>query len=126
MRRKGRTYGDSCWTALALDGVGERWVLLVVHELILGPKRFADLCAGAGRRSRPSLSVQQWAAWSEEAAPFAGGGSRTVLSRRRDRAGREVYEPVRERAEDEDHIEGGEAPHQDGRSHANAHLPAYA
>ena len=32
--------------AHALDLVGERWALLVVRELMLGPKRFTDLRAG--------------------------------------------------------------------------------
>ena len=32
--------------ARALDVVGERWALLVVPELLLGPKRFTDLRAG--------------------------------------------------------------------------------
>ncbi len=41
-----RTYGDSCGIARALDLVGERWALLVVRELLLGPKRFTDLRAG--------------------------------------------------------------------------------
>jgi DNA-binding HxlR family transcriptional regulator len=41
-----RTYGDLCGIARALDVVGERWALLVVRELILGPKRFTDLRAG--------------------------------------------------------------------------------
>src|SRR6201992_2841084 len=41
-----RTYGDSCGIARALDIVGERWALLVVRELLLGPKRFTDLRAG--------------------------------------------------------------------------------
>lgn len=41
-----RTYGDACKTAHALDLVGERWALLVVRELLLGPKRFTDLRAG--------------------------------------------------------------------------------
>jgi DNA-binding HxlR family transcriptional regulator len=41
-----RTYGDSCGIARALDLVGERWALLVVRELVLGPKRFTDLRAG--------------------------------------------------------------------------------
>ena len=41
-----RTYGDRCGVARALDLVGERWALLVVRELILGPKRFTDLRAG--------------------------------------------------------------------------------
>jgi DNA-binding HxlR family transcriptional regulator len=41
-----RTYGDACGIARALDLVGERWALLVVRELLLGPKRFTDLRAG--------------------------------------------------------------------------------
>ena len=41
-----RTYGDSCGIARALDLVGERWGLLVVRELLLGPKRFTDLRNG--------------------------------------------------------------------------------
>src|SRR3954451_11558889 len=41
-----RTYGDRCGIARALDAVGERWALLVVRELLLGPKRFTDLRAG--------------------------------------------------------------------------------
>ena len=43
---KTRTYGDRCGIARALDLVGERWSLLVVRELLLGPKRFTDLRAG--------------------------------------------------------------------------------
>jgi DNA-binding HxlR family transcriptional regulator len=41
-----RTYGDlgdACRAANALDFVGDRWTLIVMRELILGPKRFADL-----------------------------------------------------------------------------------
>jgi DNA-binding HxlR family transcriptional regulator len=41
-----RTYGDRCGVARALDLVGERWALLVVRELLLGPKRFTDLRSG--------------------------------------------------------------------------------
>src|SRR4051794_22129046 len=41
-----RTYGDRCGVARALDLVGDRWALLVVRELLLGPKRFSDLRAG--------------------------------------------------------------------------------
>ena len=41
-----RTYGDPCGIARALDVIGERWALLVVRELLLGPKRFTDLRAG--------------------------------------------------------------------------------
>ena len=41
-----RTYNQYCGLARALDLVGERWALLVVRELVLGPKRFTDLQAG--------------------------------------------------------------------------------
>jgi DNA-binding HxlR family transcriptional regulator len=41
-----RKYGDRCGIARALDLIGERWALLVVRELLLGPKRFTDLRAG--------------------------------------------------------------------------------
>lgn len=40
-----RSYGDPCGIARALDVLGERWALLVVRELLLGPKRFTDLRA---------------------------------------------------------------------------------
>jgi DNA-binding HxlR family transcriptional regulator len=41
-----RSYGDQCGVARSLDVIGERWALLVVRELLLGPKRFNDLLAG--------------------------------------------------------------------------------
>jgi DNA-binding HxlR family transcriptional regulator len=41
-----RSYGDGCGIAHALDLVGERWALLIVRELLLGPLRFSDLRAG--------------------------------------------------------------------------------
>ena len=40
-----RRYGDGCGTAHALDLIGERWALLVMRELMLGPKRFSDIRA---------------------------------------------------------------------------------
>jgi DNA-binding HxlR family transcriptional regulator len=43
---KTRTYGEACATAHALDLIGERWALLVVRELLFGPRRFTDLRAG--------------------------------------------------------------------------------
>ncbi len=51
-----RTYGDACGVARALDLVGERWALLVVRELLFGPKRFTDLRAGLPRVSPDVLS----------------------------------------------------------------------
>ena len=38
-----RTYGQMCPIARSLDVLGERWTLLIVRELLLGPKRFKDL-----------------------------------------------------------------------------------
>jgi DNA-binding HxlR family transcriptional regulator len=51
-----RTYGDRCGVARALDLVGERWALLVVRELLLGPKRFTDLRSGLPHVSPDVLS----------------------------------------------------------------------
>lgn len=45
----GRNYGQFCGLARALELVGERWALLVVRDLILGPKRFSDLRRGLPR-----------------------------------------------------------------------------
>jgi DNA-binding HxlR family transcriptional regulator len=42
----GRSYNQYCGLAYALDIVGERWTLLIVRELIAGPRRFKDLVDG--------------------------------------------------------------------------------
>lgn len=47
-----RSYDDACATAHALDLIGERWALLVMRELMLGPRRFGDL-----RASLPGISA---------------------------------------------------------------------
>src|SRR5437764_2770944 len=47
-----RWYEDACAAAHALDLVGERWALLVMRELMFGPKRFSDL-----RASLPGISA---------------------------------------------------------------------
>ena len=41
-----RRYDEGCAVAHSLDLIGERWALLIVRELLLGPKRFTDLRAG--------------------------------------------------------------------------------
>ena len=92
-----RTYGDLCGMARALDVVGERWALLVIRELVLGPKRFTDLqaglpnaspnvlaerlrelgAAGVVRRAslpRPAASqVYELTEWGEDLAPVLAG-----------------------------------------------------
>lgn len=51
-----RKYDDGCAVAQALDVIGERWALLVVRELVLGPKRFTDLLAGLNGASSDVLT----------------------------------------------------------------------
>ena len=41
-----RWYDDACGTALAMELVGERWSLLIVRELMFGPRRFGELRGG--------------------------------------------------------------------------------
>ena len=53
-----RTYADPCGIARTLDHVGERWALLVVRELLLGPKRFTDLRDGLPNAS-PNVLAQR-------------------------------------------------------------------
>ena len=43
-----REYDQSCSLACALDRIGERWSLLIVRELSLGPLRFSDLVRNVG------------------------------------------------------------------------------
>jgi len=94
---KSRRYEDACGTAHALDLIGERWAMLVMRELMLGPRRFGDLRAGlpgvsanvltqrlegleaAGvvrRRKLPppaSVQVYELTDWGLEAEPFIKG-----------------------------------------------------
>jgi DNA-binding HxlR family transcriptional regulator/putative sterol carrier protein len=43
---KKRNYNQSCSLAHSLDIVGERWTLLLIRELLIGPKRFKELLKG--------------------------------------------------------------------------------
>ena len=89
-----RRYEDACGAAHALDLVGERWALLVIRELMFGPKRFSDLradlpgisanvltqrleglaAAGLLRRRRlpppASAQVYELTAWGYESEPI--------------------------------------------------------
>jgi DNA-binding HxlR family transcriptional regulator len=89
-----RWYDDACGTALALEIVGERWALLIMRELVYGPRRFGEIRAnlpgisanvltqrlesleGAGvlvRRRLPSpanVQVYDLTDWGREAAPL--------------------------------------------------------
>jgi len=50
--KKRRWYDDACGTAMALELIGERWALMVVRELMFGPRRFGDI-----RFALPGLSA---------------------------------------------------------------------
>ena len=69
-----RSYDDPCGIARALDCVGERWALLIVRELLFGPKRYTDLRAGLPLASPNVLSqrLQQLEACDvlQKRAPF--------------------------------------------------------
>lgn len=91
--RRGRWYHDACGNALALEFLGERWSLLVLRELMFGPRRFGELRAHLNgisakvltqrlgdleavglivrRKLPPPASVQVYAltAWGHEVEP---------------------------------------------------------
>jgi DNA-binding HxlR family transcriptional regulator len=67
-----RRYEDACATAHALELVGDRWALLVVRELMWGPKRFSDL-----RGTLPGISANVLTQRLEE---LEGAG---ILTRRK-------------------------------------------
>lgn len=48
-----KRYDDACGTAHGLELVGDRWALLVLRELMLGPRRFSDI-----RRDLPGISAR--------------------------------------------------------------------
>jgi DNA-binding HxlR family transcriptional regulator len=66
-----RSYRQYCGIARALDLVGERWALLIIRELVLGPKRFTDLLKGL-----PGIATN---VLSQRLRQLEGGG---VVSRR--------------------------------------------
>jgi DNA-binding HxlR family transcriptional regulator len=51
-----RTYDDACAIARGLDAVGERWALLIVRELLFGPRRFSDLRSALPKASTNLLT----------------------------------------------------------------------
>ncbi len=53
-----RSYDDGCAAAFALDLIGERWALLVVRELMFGPKRLSHLQADL-RTITPNVLTQR-------------------------------------------------------------------
>jgi|GEM_PF-221451 len=58
MSRNVRTYEHFCLLARALERVGERWTLLVIRDLLSGPKRFTDLMDRLGGITPKTLSLR--------------------------------------------------------------------
>lgn len=89
-----RTYGQHCGIARALDLVGERWTMLVLRELLLGPKRFKDLLdalpgVGTGLLTTRLRGLEAEGLIERRRLPPPAGSSVYVLTE----AGREL-EPV--------------------------------
>jgi DNA-binding HxlR family transcriptional regulator len=53
-----RSYGQICGLSRALEIVGERWALLIIRDLLVGPKRFTDLRQGLPRIPTNVLSAR--------------------------------------------------------------------
>lgn len=53
-----RTYGQYCGFSRALEIVGERWALLIVRDLLVGPKRYSDLQRGLPKIPSNILSTR--------------------------------------------------------------------
>lgn len=53
-----RWYDDACGTALAMQLIGERWSVLIVRELMYGPRRFSELRAGLPGVSANTLTLR--------------------------------------------------------------------
>ena len=56
--RARRSYGHFCGLARALDQVGDRWALLIVRELLGGPRRYTDLHADLPGASTDMLAAR--------------------------------------------------------------------
>lgn len=78
-----RVYGQFCGLARAMEVVGERWALLIVRDLLVGPRRFSDL-----RRGLPKIPTNILSTRLKELEQ-AGVVQRRVLPRP---AGSVVYE----------------------------------
>jgi DNA-binding HxlR family transcriptional regulator len=85
MASRTRTYGQMCPIARSLDVVGERWSLLIVRELLLGPKRFKDLLGelpamGTNRLSDRLKSLEADGVIAKTTLPPPGEAQVYVLS----------------------------------------------
>jgi DNA-binding HxlR family transcriptional regulator len=84
-----RIYRHFCMTARALEVVGERWSLLIVRDLLLGPRRFTDLARGLDEITPSRLT--------DRLRRLEAAG---VIAREPPQAGREVWYRLTEAGHD--------------------------
>ena len=53
-----RSYGQYCGVTTAVELIGERWALLIVRDLLVGPRRYTDLKLGLPRIPTNILSTR--------------------------------------------------------------------
>ncbi|MDQ4213432.1 helix-turn-helix domain-containing protein [Microbacterium capsulatum] len=53
-----RSYGQYCGVTTAVELIGERWALLIVRDLLVGPRRYTDLKQGLPRIPTNILSTR--------------------------------------------------------------------
>jgi DNA-binding HxlR family transcriptional regulator len=92
--RRERSYRQYCGLAVALDAVGERWTLLIVRELTLGPRRYNELLAdlpGIGTNLLADRLKKLCSLGVVRRTESAGGGHAYELGE----AGEALREPVK-------------------------------
>ncbi|HEY3587445.1 MAG TPA: helix-turn-helix domain-containing protein [Myxococcaceae bacterium] len=72
------SHGQFCSIARALDVLGQRWMLLVIRELLMGSRRFGEIRRGLPRISRTVLSARLRECCS---TPVSPGVARTATDR---------------------------------------------
>jgi DNA-binding HxlR family transcriptional regulator len=91
-----RTYGQMCPIARSLDVLGERWTLLLVRELLLGPKRFTDLLAalpamGSNRLGKRLRRLEEAGAIAKRTLPPPSGARVYELTQAGERLRPAIY-----------------------------------
>lgn len=84
---KTRSYNQFCALAVGLDVIGERWTLLIIRELLAGPRRFTDLMDGLPGISTNLLterlkSLEYWGVISRRVLPPPAGSTVYELTAR--------------------------------------------
>jgi DNA-binding HxlR family transcriptional regulator len=74
-----RTYGQYCGLAKGLDLIGDRWVLLIVRELLAGPRRYGELLDGLPGIST-NLLAERLRSMQDDGLVTRAEGDRYVLT----------------------------------------------